>query len=417
MSSDAADPTIRARPRHISTRRLARIERARGHDGAVSTDAAASLPSLADLLATARVVALPLATRFRGIDVREAVLFEGPEGWTEFSPFLEYDDAEASAWLAAAIDYGWMPHADRRCATRSRSTRPCRRWTRHPVAGVLARFDGCRTAKVKVAEAGQRLADDVARVRAVREAMGPEGRIRVDANGAWNLDEAEHAIHALAEFDLEYVEQPCASVDELAELRRRVKYLGIPIAADESVRKAADPLAVARAGAADLLVVKAQPLGGVRRALEIVAEAGLPAVVSSALDTSVGLAMGVALAAALPELDYDCGLGTAALLTADVVAPAARAARRDRCRSAASRPTPRCCDAARGIRRSAANGGARGSPAATRCSTADPRLEPPQGELDHELRDAGELARSCGGTSPRSRAPPSWRAPIRSPRP
>ena len=138
----------------------------------------------------------------------------------------------------------------------------------------------------------------------------------VDANGAWNLDEAEHAIHALAEFDLEYVEQPCASIEELAELRRRVKYLGIPIAADESVRKAADPIAVARAGAADIIVVKAQPLGGVRRALEIVAEAGLPAVVSSALETSIGLAMGVALAAALPELDYDCGLGTAALLPA-----------------------------------------------------------------------------------------------------
>jgi O-succinylbenzoate synthase len=190
------------------------------------------------------------------------------------------------------------------------------------VAAELARFDGCRTAKVKVAEAGQRLADDVARVRAVREAMGPEGRIRVDANGGWNLDEAEHAIHALAEFDLEYVEQPCASVDELAELHRRVKYLGIPIAADESVRKAADPLAVARAGAADILVIKAQPLGGVRRALEIVADAGLPAVVSSALDTSVGLAMGAALAAALPDLEYDCGLGTAALLAADVVSPA-----------------------------------------------------------------------------------------------
>src|SRR6185436_3861570 len=103
------------------------------------------------------------------------------------------------------------------------------------------------------------------------------------------------------------------SVDELVELRGRVKYMGIPIAADESVRKAEDPLAVARAGAADLLVIKAQPLGGVRRALEIVAEAGLPAVVSSALDTSVGLAMGVALAAALPQLDYDCGLGTASL--------------------------------------------------------------------------------------------------------
>jgi O-succinylbenzoate synthase len=150
--------------------------------------------------------------------------------------------------------------------------------------------------------------------------MGPEGRVRIDANGAWNVDEAERALHALAEFDLEYAEQPCATVEELAELRRRVKYMGIPIAADESVRKAADPLAVARAGAADLLVVKAQPLGGVRRALAIVAEAGLPAVVSSALDTSIGLSMGVALAAALPGLEYDCGLGTASLFTADVTA-------------------------------------------------------------------------------------------------
>ena len=289
--------------------------------GRVSTDAAASLPPLSDLLATARVVSLPLVTRFRGIEVREAVLFEGPEGWTEFSPFLEYDEAEAAAWLAAAVDYGWMPlPPSLRDSVPVNATVPA--VDPASVAAVLARFEGCRTAKVKVAEPGQRLADDVARVREVRKLMGPEGRIRVDANGAWNLDEAEHAIHALAEFDLEYVEQPCESIDELAELHRRVKYLGIPIAADESVRKAEDPIAVARAGAADIVVVKAQPLGGVRRALRIVAETGLPAVVSSALDTSVGLAMGVALAAALPELDYDCGLGTAALLAADVVSPA-----------------------------------------------------------------------------------------------
>ncbi|MBS1673759.1 MAG: o-succinylbenzoate synthase, partial [Actinobacteria bacterium] len=183
---------------------------------------------------------------------------------------------------------------------------------------VLARFDGCRTAKVKVAEGGQSLADDVARVRAVRAELGPEGRVRIDANAGWNVDEAERAIHALAPYDLEYAEQPCASVAELAELRERIHHLDIPIAADESVRKAADPLAVARAGAADLLVVKAQPLGGLERALRIVAEAGLPVVVSSALDTAVGLSLGAALAAALPELDHDCGLGTAALFADDV---------------------------------------------------------------------------------------------------
>lgn len=278
-------------------------------------------PPLAELLASAHVVALPLATRFRGVDVREAVVFEGPEGWTEFSPFAEYADDEAATWLAAAIDFGWMPQpAPVRGLVPVNATVPA--VDAASVSGVLRRFDGCRTAKVKVAEPGQRLADDVARVAAVRAAMGPEGRVRIDANGAWNVDEAERALHALAEYDLEYAEQPCASVEELAELRRRVKYMGIPIAADESVRKAADPLAVARAGAADLLVVKAQPLGGVRRALDIVAEAGLPAVVSSAVDTSVGLAMGVALAAALPELDYDCGLGTASLFTTDVAEPA-----------------------------------------------------------------------------------------------
>lgn len=278
------------------------------------------LPRLDVILGTAQVVALPLATRFRGIDVREALLLEGPEGWAEFSPFAEYDDTESATWLAAAIEDAWMPRPrPRREIVGVNATVPA--VAAASVPAVLARFSGCRTAKVKVAEPGQLLADDIARVRAVREALGAEGRVRIDANGAWNVDEAERAVHALAEFDLEYVEQPCASVDELAELRRRVKYMGIPIAADESVRKAADPLAVARAGAADLLVVKAQPLGGVRRALEIVAESGLPAVVSSALDTSVGLSMGVALAAALPDLDYDCGLGTASLFTADVVDP------------------------------------------------------------------------------------------------
>lgn len=275
------------------------------------------IPPLAELLETARVVSLPMHTRFRGVDTREALLFEGPEGWAEFSPFIEYDDAEASVWLAAAIDYAWntqpAPLRNRILVNATVPAVPAAE-----VAAVLARFPGCRTAKVKVAEPGQHLADDIVRVRAVREALGAEGRIRIDANGAWNVDEAEHAIHALAEFDLEYVEQPCATVDELAELRSRVKYMGIPIAADESIRKSTDPLAVARAKAADLLVIKAQPLGGLTHALQIVVAAGLPVVVSSALDTAIGLSQGAALAAALPRLDYDCGLGTGALFIEDV---------------------------------------------------------------------------------------------------
>lgn len=278
------------------------------------------LPRLDDLLERVDVVSLPMTTMFRGVLVREAALIEGPAGWSEFSPFPEYADGEAATWLTAAIEDAWAP---RPRGVRSRipvnATVPA--VAAADVPAVLARFDGCRTAKVKVAERGQEIADDIARVHAVRETMGPEGRVRVDANGAWNVDEAEHAVHALAEFDLEYVEQPCASVEELAEIRRRTRHLGIPIAADESVRKAEDPLRVARAGAADILVVKAQPLGGVRRALGIVAEAGLPAVVSSALDTSVGIGMGAALAAALPALDYDCGLGTAALFVRDVADP------------------------------------------------------------------------------------------------
>ncbi|MHA6669896.1 o-succinylbenzoate synthase [Homoserinimonas sp. A447] len=275
------------------------------------------IPSLDQLLAAARVVSLPLSTRFRGLDVREAVLFEGPEGWTEFSPFTEYADAEAVAWLAAAIDFGWNPSpALLRDQVMVNATLPA--VDPEQVAAVLDRFPGCRTVKVKVAEPSQTLAEDVARVRAAREYLGPDGRVRVDANGGWTMDEAERAIHALAEFDLEYVEQPCATVDELVELRRRIRYLDIPIAADESVRKAVDPLAVARAGAADLLVIKAQPLGGIAAALRIVADAGLPVVVSSALDTSVGISMGAYLAAALPSLEFDCGLGTAALLAADV---------------------------------------------------------------------------------------------------
>jgi len=275
------------------------------------------LPSLPDMLSSARVVTLPLRQRFRGIDRREVMLFQGPAGWTEFSPFLEYGDVEASAWLAAAIDFGWnQAPALFRSHIRVNATLPA--VTPDAVRQILDRFPGCRTVKVKVAEPGQQLADDVARVIAVREYLGPEGRIRLDANGGWNVDEAEHAIHALAPSDLEYLEQPCATVDELVDIRKRVKYMGLPIAADESVRKAADPLEVARAKAADLIVIKAQPLGGIRSALRIVDDAGLPVVVSSALETSVGISMGAHLAAAIPELAYDCGLATVSLLASDI---------------------------------------------------------------------------------------------------
>ncbi|WP_323097930.1 o-succinylbenzoate synthase [Intrasporangium sp. YIM S08009] len=279
------------------------------------------LPPVDALLVAAHVVALPMRVRFRGVDVREAVVFEGPSGWGEFAPFAEYDDAEASRWLTAGVEaaYGSWPAALRQ-AVPVNATVPAVGPER--VGEVLARFDGCTTAKVKVAERGQRLDDDIARVAAVRDAMGAGARVRVDANGAWDLDTAVEALTRLSPYDLEYAEQPCASVEDLARLRVALARNGIavPVAADESIRKAEDPLRVARLEAADVVVVKVAPLGGVARALEVVDACGLPAVVSSALDTSVGIAAGVALARALPALDHACGLGTVGLFERDVTA-------------------------------------------------------------------------------------------------
>lgn len=267
-----------------------------------------------DLLADARVVAIPTRTRFRGVTKREALLIRGEQRWTEFSPFPEYDDAEASAWLRAAIEYGWEDLPAPLISTLPvNATLPA--VTPDEIPALLARFRGCTTVKVKVAERGQSLADDIARVRATRELMGDDALIRIDANAGWTLNEATTALEALEPFNLDYAEQPSPSIADLAELRTRTS---IRIAADESVRKAEDPLAVARAGAADLIVIKAQPLGGIRRAQTVVREAGLPVVVSSALDTSVGISMGARLAASLPELYGACGLATVELLDGDV---------------------------------------------------------------------------------------------------
>lgn len=276
------------------------------------------LPDLAELLADAHVVSLPMRVRFRGITSREAVVVRGPQGWTEFSPFVEYDDTEAAAWLRATIDFGWRAHEPAADSVPVNATVPAVDPAR--VAELLGRYPGCTTAKVKVAEPGTTLDDDVARVAEVRRVMGPDAAVRVDGNGLWTVDQAVVALERLAAFDLQYAEQPVATVPELAALRSRIDGLGVRIAADESVRKAADPLAVARAGAADVLVVKAQPLGGVTAAAGIVAEAGLPCVVSSALDTSVGLGMGAFLAARSMATGFAAGLGTAAMFTADVSA-------------------------------------------------------------------------------------------------
>jgi O-succinylbenzoate synthase len=263
------------------------------------------------------VFAIPMTTRFRGITVREGMLVRGGAGWGEFSPFLDYDARVAAPWLRAAreaADEGWpAPLRDR---VPVNVTVPAVGPER--AAGIVRDSAGCRTAKVKVAEPGQSLAAAEARLEAVRDALGAEGRIRVDANGLWSLDEAVTAIRALdrAAGGLEYVEQPCADVEDLARVRRRVD---VPVAADESIRRAEDPYRVRDLEAADIAVLKVQPLGGVRACLRIAEDIGLPVVVSSALESSVGIAAGVALAAALPELEYACGLATVQLLTGDVV--------------------------------------------------------------------------------------------------
>ncbi|WP_112248974.1 o-succinylbenzoate synthase [Kribbella monticola] len=258
--------------------------------------------------------AIGLKNRFRGITVRQGMLFEGPAGWAEWSPFLDYDDATCVAWLRAAREAavdGWP------AAVRSVVPVNCTVPAVGPEKAVeIVRASGCRTAKVKVAEPGQTLADDLERVEAVRDAIG-DGRVRIDANGAWSVDQALRSLKELARFDLEYVEQPCASVEDLAAVRRRTDVL---VAADESIRRAEDPLLVRKLGAADIAVLKVQPIGGVRACLEIAEQIGLPVVVSSALETSVGIAAGVALAAALPELPYACGLATVSMFTSEVAA-------------------------------------------------------------------------------------------------
>ncbi|RPA57083.1 O-succinylbenzoate synthase [Gordonia oryzae] len=267
------------------------------------------LPTPEELLEHAVVLSLPMRTRFRGITTREVMIVEGPAGWGEFGPFVEYDDEESAAWLAAGIEAAYLgPPPARRDRIAVNATVPA--VPASEVAGILARFPGAHTAKVKVAEPGQTLDDDVARVAATRELIG---RVRVDANGKWSVAQAITALRAIG--DLEYAEQPCATVEELAAVRRAVD---VPIAADESIRKAADPMRVVAAEAADIAVLKVAPLCGMRAVLTLAGDIGLPVVISSALDSAVGIAAGVAAAAALPELPFACGLGTGSLFTGDV---------------------------------------------------------------------------------------------------
>jgi o-succinylbenzoate synthase len=269
-------------------------------------------PDLAEVLDRLHVVALPMRVRFRGITIRELALIDGPAGWGEFGAFIEYEPPEAAHWLASGIEaaYETSPPS-KRDRIPINATVPA--VAPELVPELLSRFPGARTAKVKVAESGQTLHDDITRVDAVR-ALVPT--VRVDANGGWSVDEAVAAAAALG--PLEYIEQPCTTIEELAEVRRRVD---VPIAADESIRKADDPLRVVRAKAADIAVLKVAPLGGASALLKIAEQIDIPVVISSALDSAVGISTGLRAAAALSNLEHACGLGTGRLFVEDVTAP------------------------------------------------------------------------------------------------
>ena len=257
-------------------------------------------------------VRIPMRHRFRRVDHREAVLIKGQEGWGEFSPFPDYPPHVTTRWLASALEAACssLP-APGRASIPINVTVPA---VAPEIAVRLVLESGAGTAKVKVGEHGQTLEEDEERLAAVRSALGPTGKIRIDVNAAWDLDTATERLAAYSRFDLEYVEQPVTSLEDMVELKRRTD---VPLAADELVRLRPDPLEVAEMGAADILVVKVQPLGGVVRTLDIAARAGIPVVVSSALETSVGIYSGLLAASLLPELPYACGLGTVALIEGD----------------------------------------------------------------------------------------------------
>jgi O-succinylbenzoate synthase len=256
-----------------------------------------------------------MRTKFRGLTTREVLLFEGPNGWAEWSPFTEYEDEEASIWLKAAIEwaFGDIPKTDVK-TIKVNATLPAVK----DVRAALSPFGKFEVVKIKVAEPGQTLQDDINRIHQVREHY-PDARIRLDANGNWDIETALKISKIIYQENvpLEYLEQPVRTIAEMAELKLKLQEFNIKIAADESVRKVSDPLAVAQANAADILVLKVAPLGGINNALHVAREAGLPVVVSSALETSVGISIGAHLAALLNS-EYASGLATAALLTQDV---------------------------------------------------------------------------------------------------
>lgn len=269
---------------------------------------------LGSILGSLRVISIPTKTNFRSVQHREFALFEGPQGWGEFSPFLEYSPRECVPWLVSGVEAAVVaaPSA-KRTEIDINATLPCVNG-REKIAEILSWFSGCKTVKIKV---GNDLQEDLIRIATVREIL-PEARIRIDVNGLWTVSDALEALRAIhAEGDIEFVEQPCATVEELRALKKELD-VPVQIAGDEIVRKSSNPLAIDLNGAIDVLLLKVAPLGGIKRSMEIASTHHLPVVVSSALDSAVGISYGLKLAAALPRLDFACGLGTGQLLADDI---------------------------------------------------------------------------------------------------
>lgn len=268
-----------------------------------------------ELLSTMRVVALPMKTDFRGVTVREVALFKGEYGWGEFSPFLEYDDQESSMWLASAIEAATQPRLSQlRTEIPVNGTIPATN-DKKVIDELVASYPGVVTYKVKV---GENLSEDIARLARIRS-LGRKVNIRIDVNGLWSVKDALTNLYAFYENvgPFEYVEQPCATLDEMRELKSKI-HIPLKIAADEVIRKAEDPFAIDLQGAADIVMLKVQPLGGITRSLAIAEHHELPVVVSSALESAVGISYGLELAAALPELNFACGLATGSLISQDL---------------------------------------------------------------------------------------------------
>jgi len=261
------------------------------------------------LLETLRVVALPTTTNFRGVTVREVALIHGEYGWGEFSPFLEYDDTESAPWLACAIEAATQPKPQLfRTEVAVNGTIPALNG-REELERVVNSFPGVSTFKVKV---GENLSEDIARINTIRS-LRPNATIRIDANGLWSVEQSVSFLQSVG--NIEYIEQPCATIEELQELKKQID---VKIVGDEVLRKAKDPFAINLSGAVDYLMLKVQPLGGIKRAHKLAEHHNLPVVVSSALESAVGISYGLTLAASFEEMKFDCGLGTGSLLAKNV---------------------------------------------------------------------------------------------------